>query len=145
MNKMATTPHTQVHAPQDDRSLGTLISELAQDTTTLVQQEVALAKAEMSEKASQVGQGISTLVIGGVVLLAGFLALIDFAIYGLAELLPPDLSPWLGALIVGVIVSVIGYVMLQNGRRKMRETSLAPQRTATSLQRDKEMVKEHLS
>ena len=50
---MATTPRTQVHTPQDDRSLGTLISELAQDTTTLVQQEVALAKAEMSEKASK--------------------------------------------------------------------------------------------
>jgi hypothetical protein len=142
---MATPQHTQVHTPQDNRSLGTLISELAQDTTTLVQQEVALAKAEMSEKASQVGRGISTLAIGGVILLAGLLALIDFAIYGLAELLPPDLSPWLGALIVGVILSVIGYVMLQSGRKEVRTTTLTPERTATSLQRDKEMVKEHVS
>jgi hypothetical protein len=142
---MATTPHTQVQTPQDNRSLGTLISELAQDTTTLVQQEVALAKAEMSEKASQVGRGISTLAIGGVVLLAGLLALIDFAIYGLAELLPPDLSPWLGALIVGVVLSVIGYIMLQNGRKEIKSTTLTPERTATSLQRDKDMVKEHVS
>jgi hypothetical protein len=142
---MATTQHTQVHTPQDDRSLGTLISELAQDTTTLVQQEVALAKAEMSEKASQVGRGISTLAIGGGILLAGLLALIDFAIYGLAELLPPDLSPWLGALIVGVILSAIGYIMLQNGRKEIKSTTLTPERTATSLQRDKDMVKEHVS
>jgi hypothetical protein len=142
---MATPQHTQVHTPQDNRSLGTLISELAQDTTTLVQQEVALAKAEMSEKASQLGRGISTLAIGGVILLAGLLALIDFAIYGLAELLPPELSPWLGALIVGVILSVIGYVMLQSGRKEIRTTTLTPERTATSLQRDKEMVKEHVS
>jgi len=142
---MATTHHTQVHTPQDNRSLGNLISELAQDTTTLVQQEVALAKAEMSEKASQVGRGISTLAIGGVILLAGLLALIDFAIYGLAELLPPDLSPWLGALIVGAILSVIGYVMLQNGRKKIKATTLTPERTATSLQRDKDMVKEQIS
>ena len=142
---MATTHHTQVHTPQDNRSLGNLISELAQDTTTLVQQEVALAKAEMSEKASQVGRGISTLAIGGVILLAGLLALIDFAIYGLAELLPPDLSPWLGALIVGAILSVIGYVMLQNGRKKIKATTLTPEQTATSLQRDKDMVKEQIS
>jgi hypothetical protein len=142
---MATPQHTQVHTPQDNRSLGTLISELAQDTTTLVQQEMALAKAEMSEKASQLGRGISTLAIGGVILLAGLLALIDFAIYGLAELLPPELSPWLGALIVGVILSVIGYVMLQSGRKEVRTTTLTPERTATSLQRDKEMVKEHVS
>jgi hypothetical protein len=142
---MAATQHTQVHTPQDNRSLGTLISELAHDTTTLVQQEVALAKAEMSEKASQLGRGISTLAIGGVILLAGLLALIDFAIYGLAELLPPELSPWLGALIVGVILSVIGYVMLQSGRKEVRTTTLTPERTATSLQRDKEMVKEHVS
>ena len=142
---MASTQHSPVHTPQDDRSLGALISELAQDTTTLVQQEVALAKAEMSEKASQVGRGISTLAIGGVVLLAGLLALIDFAIYGLAELLPEDLSPWLGALIVGAILSVIGYVMLQNGRKEIKSTTLTPNRTAASLQRDKEMVKEHVS
>jgi drug/metabolite transporter (DMT)-like permease len=142
---MASTQHSQVHTPQDDRSLGALISELAQDTTTLVQQEVALAKAEMSEKASQVGRGISTLAIGGVVLLAGLLALLDFAIYGLAELLPEDLSPWLGALIVGVIVAVIGFIMLQSGRKKIQSTTLTPNRTATSLQRDKEMVKEHVS
>jgi hypothetical protein len=142
---MASTQHTDIHTSQDNRSLGTLISEFAQDTTTLVQQEVALAKAEMSEKASQIGRGISTLTIGGVVLLAGLLALIDFAIYGLAELLPPDLSPWLGALIVGVVLSLIGYVMLQNGRKEIKETTLTPERTATSLQRDKEMVKEHVS
>jgi drug/metabolite transporter (DMT)-like permease len=142
---MASTQPSQVHTPQDDRSLGALISDLAQDTTTLVQQEVALAKAEMSEKASQVGRGISTLAIGGVVLLAGLLALLDFAIYGLAELLPEDLSPWLGALIVGVIVAVIGFIMLQSGRKKIQSTTLTPNRTATSLQQDKEMVKEHVS
>jgi hypothetical protein len=55
------------------------------------------------------------------------------------------LSPWLGALIVGAILSVIGYVMLQNGRKEIKATTLTPERTATSLQRDKEMVKEHVS
>ena len=141
---MASPQNSHTRAPQDDRSLGVLISELAQDTTTLVQQEVALAKAEMSEKVSQVGRGASTLAIGAVILLGGLLALIDFAIYGLGELLPPTLSPWLGALIVGVVLAVIGYIMLQNGRNEIKTTTLTPERTATSLQRDKEMVKEHI-
>ena len=142
---MASTSPSQSRSPQNDRSLGALISELAQDTTTLVQQEVALAKAEISEKTSRVGRSISTLAIGALVLLAGLLVLIDFAIYGLAELLPADLSPWLGALIVGVILAVIGYIILQSGRKKIESTTVIPERTAASLQRDKAMVKEHVS
>jgi hypothetical protein len=141
---MVSPQNRPVHPPQEERSLGALISDLAQDTSNLVQQEVALAKAEMSEKVSQVGKGVTALAIGAVVLLAGLLALLDAVIYGLAEILPEALSPWLGALIVGVILAAVGYIMVQNGREEIKSTTLTPERTAASLQRDKEMVKEHV-
>jgi drug/metabolite transporter (DMT)-like permease len=141
---METHEEARMYSNKEDRSLGTLFSELTQGTATLVQQEIALAKAEMSEKVSQLGSSLATLIIGGFVLFAGLLKLLDAAIYGIAELLPPDLTPWLAALIVGVIVAIIGAVMLQKGRSNLKSTNLAPQRTAESLRRDKEFAKEQV-
>lgn len=127
-----------------DRSIGTLVSELSQETTTLLQQEIALAKTEMSEKVSQVSTALVSLALGGLVLFAGLLVLLDALVYGLSEIMPPDLTPWLPALIVGVVVAIIGAVLLQKGRSNLQTSSLMPQRTATSLQRDKNMVKEQV-
>jgi hypothetical protein len=141
---METREEARMYSRKEDRSFGSLFTELTQETTTLVQQEVALAKAEMSEKISQVGSGLATLIIGGFVLFAGLLKLLDAAIFGIAELLPPDLTPWLAALIVGVIVAIIGAVMLQKGRSNLKSGNLAPRRTAESLRRDKEFAKEQV-
>jgi drug/metabolite transporter (DMT)-like permease len=121
-----------------------LVSELSQETTTLLQQEIALAKTEMSEKVSQVSTALVSLALGGLVLFAGLLVLLDALVYGLSELLPPDLTPWLPALLVGIVVAMIGAVLLQKGRRNLQTSSLMPQRTATSLQRDTHMVKEQV-
>jgi Putative Actinobacterial Holin-X, holin superfamily III len=141
---METREEVRMYSNKEDRSFGSLFAELTQETATLVQQEVALAKAEMSEKISQVGSGLATLIIGGFVLFAGLLKLLDAVIFGIAELLPPDLTPWLAALIVGGIVAIIGAVMLQKGRSNLKSTNLAPQRTAESLRRDKDFVKEQV-
>jgi len=146
---MATRNDPQAYTPStnrmsDDRSLGTLFTDLTRESTTLVQQEVALARAEMSEKVTQVGNGLASLIIGGFVLFAGLLKLLDAAIYGVGELMPPDLSPWLAALIVGVIVTIIGIVMFQKGRSNLKPQHLTPQRTVESLHRDKEFAKEQV-
>lgn len=134
----------RVRSPKDDQSLGALFSDLAQGTTTLVQQEIALARAEMSEKIGQMGNALASLLIGGLVLFAGLLKLLDAVIYGIAKLTPPDLTPWLGAVIVGGLVATIGIIMLQKGRSNLKTTNLTPQRTAESLRRDKELAKEHI-
>lgn len=50
---------------RDDRSIGELFAELAQESATLVRQEVQLAKTEMSQKASRVGKDVGFLAAGG--------------------------------------------------------------------------------
>src|SRR5215217_1284810 len=61
---------------REERSIGELFAELLQKTTTLVRQEIELAKVEMSQKASRVGKNVGFLVIGGVVAYTGLLAVV---------------------------------------------------------------------
>lgn len=135
----------RMYDAKDDRSIGALVSELSQETTTLLQQEIALAKTEMSEKVTQVSRALVSLAMGGLVLFAGLLVLLDALVFGLSELMPADLVPWLPALIVGVVVALIGAMLLQKGRRNLQTSQLMPQRTTTSLQHDRDMVREQVS
>jgi uncharacterized membrane protein YqjE len=124
---------------RDNRSLGELFAELSRETSTLVRQEVQLAKTELSETASQVGKDIGFLAVGGAVAYAGFLALIAMLILVLVAL---GLASWLAALIVGLVVAGIGYFLVQKGLNELKRVDLKPQQTIETLQEDKEWAKE---
>lgn len=129
---------------RDGRTLFGLITDLWRETSTLLREEVELAKAELSEKASHAGSGIASIATGGAVLFAGFLMLLFAASAGLARALPPEHAAWLAPLIVGAVVALIGYIMLAAGRRRLRAGELKPTHTLTSLRRDGRLVKEHI-
>jgi xanthine/uracil permease len=135
--------------PKDDRSLGQLLKELTHETSTLLKQEVDLAKTEMSEKASRVGANLGSLAVGGGVALLGALALLAFAIYGLQALLrqfmDPDVAVWLAPLIIGVVLAAIGYSLIKKALETLKRESITPQRTTQSLQENKEWLKEKIS
>jgi drug/metabolite transporter (DMT)-like permease len=97
----------------------------------------------MSEKMSQVSSGIGSLVVGGAILLAGLIVLLDAAVIGLSNFFPPDLL-WLSPLIVGLIVLIIGFAIFMKGKSNLKTANLAPHRTTSSLQRDKEFAKEQI-
>lgn len=126
---------------QSDRSLGELFGDLARDMGTLVSQEVALARTEMTEKASRVGKDIAFLAVGGLIVYAGLLAIIAAAIVLLAE---NGLSWWLSALLVGLVVAVVGYVLLQKGIAALKREDLAPRQTIESLKEDTQWAKEQI-
>lgn len=123
---------------RDERSLGELFSELAHETSTLVRQEVALAKTEMSQKASQVGRDVGMIGVGGAIAYAGFLFLLAALTFGLGLFMPL----WLSALIVGLVVAVVGYVLIQQGRNALKEAELAPEKTIETLKEDAEWAKD---
>jgi hypothetical protein len=126
---------------REDRSLGELFSELSRDTSTLVRQEIALAKTEMSEKASTVGKNVGFLAVGGAVAYAGFLVLLGALVVILALFLPW----WLSALIVGFVVAAIGYTLVQKGISTLKQVDMAPRETIESLKEDKEWAKKQVS
>jgi hypothetical protein len=123
---------------REERSLGELFSELARETSTLVRQEVALAKTEMSQKATQLARDAGVIGAGGAIAYAGFLALLAALILGLGQLMPL----WLSALIVGLVVGIAGYLMIQRGLSAIKNAELAPRQTIDTLKEDAEWAKD---
>ena len=123
---------------RQDQSLASLVGNLMDETTTLIRKEFALAKAEIGEKASQAGSGVAYLAVGGFIVFAGFLVLLDALVLALVELF--NISPTIAALIVGIIVAIIGLLVLLKGRSNLKATNLAPERTISSLSKDAQMA-----
>ncbi|HEX6898381.1 MAG TPA: phage holin family protein [Thermoanaerobaculia bacterium] len=134
---------------RDDRSIGQLLKELTHESSTLLKQEVDLAKTEMSEKASRVGTNLGHVAVGGAVAFLGAIALLLFAVYGLTSLLdqflPLGVAVWLAPLIIGAILAGVGYSMIKKSLETLKRESVAPKKTTQSLQENKEWLKEKIS
>lgn len=112
-------------------SLGGLFRQLAEDGRTLIQQEIALAKAEVRSNVVGAAKSAAIMGIGLGLLLVALLVLIAFLVLGLGVLL--DGRYWLSALIVGGVLAILGLIAVFVGRRGMREQELKPQRTIDTL------------
>ncbi len=123
-----------------DRSLGELFATLTSQLRQLIHQEVELARTEITANAIRTGRDASLIGAGGVVVHAGFLALVIAAIALLVSAF--DLDPWISALIVAVLLFAIGGLLIQRGRSQLEATSLAPKRTLETLKEDAEWAKD---
>lgn len=122
----------------DDRSLGDLFADLSRETTTLVRQEINLAKTEMTQKATRAGKDAGFLVAGGAVVYAGVLAILAAIILALGQAGVPW---WLSALIVGVVVAGIGYVLIRRGLDNLKHEDMAPRQTIDTIKGDIDAIK----
>jgi len=113
-------------------SVGQLMSEITADLSSLMRQEVELAKAEIKQEATKAGKGAGMLggaaYAGHMVLLVGTFALV-FAIGSQIGL------GW-AALIMTVVWAVVAAVLAVRGRDQMRRVNPKPQRTVDSLKED---------
>jgi xanthine/uracil permease len=125
---------------KEERSIGELFSHLANETTSLVRQEVQLAKVELGQKAAQVGRQVGLVALGGAVAYAGLLAVIA----ALILLLGQYISAWLAALIIGVLVMGIGYFLIQQYLTAMKHLDPTPHATVETLKQGKEWIKEQV-
>jgi hypothetical protein len=125
---------------RQDRSIGELFGQLTQDLGLLVRQEAQLAKTEVQAKVSRATTDLVSLATGGVVALIGALALTAAVILLLVD--PVGLKPWLAALLVGVLMAGIGYVMLKGGLRDLKQIDPAPRRSVESIKEDIQLAKE---
>ena len=121
-----------------DRSLGELFSDLSRETSDLVRHEVALAKAELSQKAARIGRDVGFISMGGALAYAGLLTLVAALVMGLAA---AGLQWWVAALIVGVVVLIVGYVSTQMGLSALKREQVAPTETIDTLKENAQWAK----
>jgi hypothetical protein len=126
--------------PKTERSITTLLSDLASETILLIRQELALLKAELHEKFSRVGQGATALGAGALIAYSGWLVLLAAAVLGLATVLPA----WLAALIVALVALAIGGALVYIGKSRFDADALMPQRSLRSLREDEQWLRERL-
>jgi hypothetical protein len=124
----------------EERSIGALFGELSQDMGLLVRQEAQLAKTEMQAKLSKVTGDLVSLAAGGLVAMVGGLALTAAVILLLID--PIGLKPWLAALLVGAVLGIVGWVMLQRGLKDLKRTDPTPRRTVETIKEDIQWAKE---
>jgi hypothetical protein len=124
----------------EERSIGELFGELSQDVALLVRQEAQLAKTEMQQKLSKVTTDLVSLAAGGVVALVGGLALTAAVILLLVD--PVGMKPWLAALLVGAVLGIVGWVLLQRGMKDLKRTDPTPRRTVETIKEDLQWAKE---
>lgn len=123
-----------------ERPLGELVSELTRETATLVRQEVALAKAEVGQKAKVAASKGAVVGAGAILSLAAVFAftatlILLFAIW---------LEAWAAALLVTVLLAVAGAGLVTAGARALKRVDLVPRVTARTMDENKQWLKEQV-
>ncbi|MBT2521149.1 phage holin family protein [Arthrobacter sp. ISL-28] len=122
-------PPTAAHAKADINSLGDLLGDVTRDLSTLMRQELELAKAEAKQSATKAGKGGGLLAGAGV---AGHFVLLFLSValwYAPGELIGLVWS----AVVVAVIWGIIAAILVSVGRKELNRIKGMPQ-TAETLQ-----------
>jgi hypothetical protein len=116
-------PASEAHVKADNASLGELLGDVTRDLSTLMRQEVELAKAEAKQSATKAGKGAGMLGGAGV---AGHFVLVFLSLalmFALGALMPLG---W-AAVIVAVIWGIIAAVLASIGRKELKQIKGLPQ------------------
>jgi len=135
--------------PNNNAPLSELIGGLVSDVSGLLRKEIDLAKTEASEKISKALSGVEAMVIGLVLAIGAVGVLLNALIGGLALMLVRNGMSEVGAnalaaLIVGVVIGGVAWLLVARGIAALRTSSFKLDRTATSLRRDVDVVKEKI-
>ena len=124
---------TEQDADLRERSLGELFKDLSSETSTLIRQEMALARAELTEKGKEAGKGAGLFGGAGVVALLAAGALTAAIIL----LLDKAMASWLAALIVAVVYGAVAALLALRGKEEIKQAAPpVPEQTVDSVKED---------
>jgi hypothetical protein len=124
----------------EDRPIGDLVKDLSQQTSTLVRQELELARAELTEKGKTAGIGAGMFGAAGLLGIFAFAALTACLIAVLATIFD---EVWPGALIVAVVSGAVAGVLALTGKNKVQEATPPIEHSPESVKEDIAAVKAH--
>ena len=124
-----------------DQSIGELVKDLANETSTLVRQEIDLAKAEMTDRGKRLGKGAGIIGAAALVglLAAGALTACLIAALDLA------MPTWLAALIVTVVYAAGAAVLALQGKEKVGEATPPVPQTMETVKEDVQWAKTQMT
>jgi hypothetical protein len=123
-------------APSEEPSTGELLKGLADDATTLIRQEILLAKQELQEGLTASAKASALLVAAGVLGLYAF----GFLLYTIGEAIGGP--PWLGfAIVTAVLLIVVALV----GKNRLAASKVAPEKAKAELQTTANELKEEIT
>ena len=120
-----------------ERPIGELVKDLSQQTSTLVRQEIELARAELQEKGKIAGKGAAMLAAAAVV---GLLAL-GALTAALIALLDTAMATWIAALIVMALWAVVALVLAKSGQKALKSATPPAPQTVETVKEDIEWAK----
>lgn len=133
------TEDVTTRTPAAAKSTADLVRDVSELVPRLVREELALAKAELSDKGKHAGIGAGLFGGGGLFAFFGIAALITAAVLGLAEAVPA----WLSALIVAVVLLVLAGILALVGKSQVkRAVPPVPTKAVDSTKHDVQAVKE---
>ena len=127
-----------------------LLKQLRDDTTTLVREEVALAKTEAGEKVSTYARNAGFLAGGALVAWSA----LHFLLLGLAFLIRGQLvqrdydegtATFIGLLVVAILVGIVAAILISKALATLKKASLTPNKTIGTLKEDKQWVQNKIS
>jgi hypothetical protein len=123
----------------NDRSLGTLVSDLVQQLSTLVQTEGKLLRSELRESGEKITSGAVEILAGAGLLIAALVILLQGLVHAVAQ---TGIGLGWSSLIVGIVVALVGYLAVQRGTKNLSPDEVALRRSAEQLRKDAHLVKE---
>jgi uncharacterized membrane protein YqjE len=132
----------QIRDGAADASMGELVKELSKQTSTLVRQEVELAKVELTEKGNKAKVGAGMFGTAGILALFGLGVLTAALVIGLGGVM----EDWLAAVIVGVVYLAAAGIAASQGREKVREAGPpVPEEAVETVKEDVQWAKNQAS
>lgn len=125
--------------PVRSQSPASLAADALRISSDLVRKEVSLAKAELRQNLNRAGTGLGMIVAAAVL---GIVTLNVLTVALVAALAETDLGPIWSAVVVGVVLAILAYVLLRKGMADLKPENLMPTRTVENVQRDASAVKE---
>jgi hypothetical protein len=125
-----------------ERPIGEVAKNLTSDLSLLLRQEIELAKAEMAQKARTAAPGLGMFGGAGVVALCAAGALTAFLVLVFSLFLPD----WAAALIVGVAMAAVAFVLIRQGKERIADAGKpVPEQTIETVKEDLEWAKTRAS
>lgn len=123
---------TGPRVPTSQASTGELIAQAADDISTLIRDEIQLAKQDLATSGKRLGVGAGMFGVAGTLALYGLGALVAAGILGIAE----GLDAWLAALIVGGGLFVLAGIAALFGKMRVSRVAEAPRERVESVKAD---------